>query len=149
MITFERCRVCPWTSLRSSRLYTRCTSCQLCCEHFSTVVRVPSCKRTVRSQRGRLCFRVNVGDLLGDTLHHHCSLKVLDIEIFIVMSATMALFVFRVSIPFFKNAGFLAISFSMFEIPCWSVSVTSTNSASDLLKSFASLVRGHRRRHTC
>ena len=52
----------------------------------------------------------------------------------------MALFVFRVSISFCKNVGFLAISFSMIEITCWSVSMTSANSASDLLKSFASLV---------
>ena len=57
-----------------------------------------------------------------------------------MMSATMASFVFRVSILFCKNVGFLATSFSMFEIQCWSVSVTSTNTASDLLKSFASLV---------
>ena len=33
-----------------------------------------------------------------------------------MMSATVALFVFRVSISFFKNAEFLAISFSMIEI---------------------------------
>ena len=56
------------------------------------------------------------------------------------MSATVALFVFRVWISFCKNAGFLAISFSMIEIECWSVSMTSANSASDLLKFFASLV---------
>ena len=56
------------------------------------------------------------------------------------MRATVALFVFRVSISFCKNGGFLAISFSMIEIACWSVSMTSTSSASDLLKSFASLV---------
>ena len=34
LFTFECCRVCPWTSLRSSRLDTRCSSCQRCCEHF-------------------------------------------------------------------------------------------------------------------
>ena len=32
------------------------------------------------------------------------------------MSATMALSVFRVLIPFCKNVGFLAMSFSTFEI---------------------------------
>ena len=53
-----------------------------------------------------------------------------------MMSAIVALFVFRVSIPFCMNIGFLAISFSMIEIPCWNGSMTSTNSASDLLKSF-------------
>ena len=53
------------------------------------------------------------------------------------MSATMALFVFPVSISFCKNGRFLAIYFSMIEIACWSVSVTSTHSASDLLNSFA------------
>ena len=42
------------------------------------------------------------------------------------------LFVFPVSISFCK-----AISFSMIEIACWNVSMTSTNSASDLLNSFA------------
>ena len=47
------------------------------------------------------------------------------------------LFVFPVSISFIKKAGFLAISFSMIEIACWNVSMTSTNSASDLLNSFA------------
>ena len=52
------------------------------------------------------------------------------------MSAAVALFVFRVSIPFCKNVGFLAISFSMIYIMCWSVSMTSTISASDLLKFF-------------
>ena len=57
-----------------------------------------------------------------------------------MMSATVTLFVFRVSIPFSMNLGFLAISFSMIEIPCWNGSKTSTNSASDLSKSFASLV---------
>ena len=57
-----------------------------------------------------------------------------------MMSATVALFVFRVSISFFKKVRFLAISFSMIEIACWSVSMTSAISASDLLKSLASLV---------
>ena len=52
------------------------------------------------------------------------------------MGAAMMLFVLRVSISFCKNAGFLAISFSMIEIACWSVSMTSTISASDLLKFF-------------
>ena len=33
----------------------------------------------------------------------------------------------------------LDFSFSMIEIACWNVSMTSTNSALDLLKSFASL----------
>ena len=54
------------------------------------------------------------------------------------MRATVALFVFRVSISFCMNAGFLAISFSMIEITfevC-----PPTNSASNLLKSFPSLV---------
>ena len=55
------------------------------------------------------------------------------------MSATVELFVFRGSIPFCMNAGFLAISFSMIEITRWSVSMTSIISASDLLKFFASL----------
>ena len=50
------------------------------------------------------------------------------------------MFVFRVSISFCKNVGFLAISFLMLEIVRWSASMTSTGSASDLLKSFASLV---------
>ena len=50
------------------------------------------------------------------------------------MSAIVALFVFRVPISFCKNDGFLAISFSTIEIACW------TNSASDLLNLFASLV---------
>ena len=44
----------------------------------------------------------------------------------------MALFVFRVSISFCKNVGFLAFSFSMIEITCWNVSMTSAISASDL-----------------
>ena len=48
----------------------------------------------------------------------------------------MMLFVFRVSISLCKNARFLAISLSMIEIACWSVSMTSTISASDLLKVF-------------
>ena len=50
------------------------------------------------------------------------------------------MYVFRLSISFFKNAAFLAISFSMIEIVRWSVSMTSSSSASDLLKFFASLV---------
>ena len=54
LINFECCRVCPWTSLRSSRRETRCTSCQRCCEHVSTVFRVPRFKGRDRSQRGRL-----------------------------------------------------------------------------------------------
>ena len=33
-INVECCRVCPWTTLRSSRRDTRCTSCQRCCEYF-------------------------------------------------------------------------------------------------------------------
>ena len=69
-----------------------------------------------------------------------CSLKALDIEVFIVMRAALMLFVFRVSISVCKNARFMAISFSMIEVACWSVSMTSTNSASHLLKSFASSV---------
>ena len=56
------------------------------------------------------------------------------------MRAAITMFVFRVSISFCKNAGFVAISFSMLDIARWSVSMTSTISASDLLKSFASLV---------
>ena len=52
--------------------------------------------------------------------------------------AAMMLFVLRLSISFSKNARFLTISFSMIEIACWSVSMTSTSLASDLLKSFAS-----------
>ena len=52
----------------------------------------------------------------------------------------MALFVFRVSISFCKNVGFLAFSFSVVEIVRCSVSMTSTILASDLLKFFASLV---------
>ena len=54
----------------------------------------------------------------------------------LLISATVALFVFLVSTSFFENAVFLAVSFSMTEI----ASMTSTNSASDLLKFFASLV---------
>ena len=57
-----------------------------------------------------------------------------------MMRAAMMLFVFGVSMSFCKKAGFLAISSSMIEIACWSESMTSTNSASDLLKSFASSV---------
>ena len=57
-----------------------------------------------------------------------------------MMSATVALLLFPVSIPFCKNERFLAISFSMIEIVRCTVSVTSTISASDLLKFFASLV---------
>ena len=57
-----------------------------------------------------------------------------------MMSATVALFVLRISISFYKIAEFLAISFSMIEINVGSVSMTSTNSPSDLLLSFASLV---------
>ena len=57
-----------------------------------------------------------------------------------MMSATVALFVFRVSISFCKNVRFLAISFSMIENARWCVSMTSTILASDLLESFASLV---------
>ena len=56
-----------------------------------------------------------------------------------MMRAAMMLFVFRVSISFCKNTQFLAISFFLLEITRWSVSMTSTTSASDLLKSFASL----------
>ena len=34
-LTYVECCRCPWTSLNSSRLRdTRCTSCQLFCEHF-------------------------------------------------------------------------------------------------------------------
>ena len=47
------------------------------------------------------------------------------------------LFGFLVSISFCKNAGLLAVPFSMIEIACWNVSMTPTNSASDLLNSFA------------
>ena len=50
-----------------------------------------------------------------------------------MMSATVALFVFRVSISFCKDVRFLAISFSMIEIAFWNVSMTSAISASDLL----------------
>ena len=56
------------------------------------------------------------------------------------MRAAITMFVFRVSISFCKNALFVAISFSMLDIGRWSVSMTSTISASDLPKSFASLV---------
>ena len=52
------------------------------------------------------------------------------------MRAAITLFVFRVSISLCKNVGFLAISFLMIEIVRWRVSMTSTNSASDLLKFF-------------
>ena len=58
LINFECCRVCPWTSLQSSRLDTRCTSCQLCCEHFQLLLECQVSKGTGRSQRGRLCFRM-------------------------------------------------------------------------------------------
>ena len=34
LINFERCRVCPWVSLQSSRRETRCTSCPRRCEQF-------------------------------------------------------------------------------------------------------------------
>ena len=35
---FACCTQCPWISLNPSRLRdTRCTSCQLCCEHFEIV----------------------------------------------------------------------------------------------------------------
>ena len=57
-----------------------------------------------------------------------------------MMRAAFTMFVFRVSISFCKNVGFLAIFFSMIEIARWTVSMTSTSSASDLLKFFASLV---------
>ena len=57
-----------------------------------------------------------------------------------MVSATVALFVFRVPISFCKNVRFLAISYSMIESVRWSVSMTSTTSASDLLNFFASLV---------
>ena len=57
-----------------------------------------------------------------------------------MMRAAITLFVFRVSISFCKNVGFLAISSLLNEIVRWSVSMTSTISASDLLKFFASLV---------
>ena len=52
-----------------------------------------------------------------------------------MMRAAVAMFVFRVPISFCKNIRFLAISFSRIEIAC-----LSTMSASDWLKSFASLV---------
>ena len=52
----------------------------------------------------------------------------------------MMLYGFLVSISFCKNARFLAVTFSMIEIACWNVSMKSTNSASDLLNSFALLV---------
>ena len=57
-----------------------------------------------------------------------------------MVRAVITMFVFRVSISFCKNVWFLAISFSMIEIVRWNVSMTSTISRSDLLKSFASLV---------
>ena len=49
------------------------------------------------------------------------------------------MFVFRVDF-LLQECRFLAISFLMLEIVRWSASMTSTGSASDLLKSFASLV---------
>ena len=72
--------------------------------------------------------------------HQHCSLKVLDLEVFLLMRAVLMLFRFLVSIPFCKKARFLAVTFSMIEIVCWNVSMTPTNSASDLLQSFTSSV---------
>ena len=90
----------------------------------SGVVSIFDCFQSAKLQkncsiptRAAVFPRVNVGDLLGGTLHqHYCLLKALDIEVFIMMSATVALSVFRISISFCKNAGFLAISFSMVEI---------------------------------
>ena len=96
-------------------------------------------KELVDLNEGGCVSAWNVGDLLcGTPPHQHCSLKAIDLEVFCMMRAVMMLFVFYVSISFGKNAGFLAMSFSMIEIAFWSVSMTSTSSASDLLKSFAS-----------
>ena len=64
-------------------------------------------------------------------------LKAIDIEVFLCDERYRGVVrVPCVDFPFW----FLATSFSMIEIPCWNVSMTSTNSASDLLKSFASLI---------
>ena len=70
-------------------------------------------------------------DLLGGALPHHCPLKALDIEVSIMMRAAITSFVFCVSVSFCKNARFLAISFSMIEITCCYMSMTSALSASD------------------
>ena len=107
---------------------------------FSTIFRVPSFKRTVRSQRGRLCFRVKrrwsarwyVSSLTICWKHwhwglHHCEryrgfVRVPKID-FLLQEC-------RVLGHLFLNDW----------NHVWSVSMTSTNSALDLLKSFASLV---------
>ena len=120
LINFECCRVCPWIALQSSRREIHCTSCQQCREHLRLSSECQASKELV-------------GDLLGGALHHHCSLKALDIEVFIMMRAATTLFVFCVSLSFCKNVGFLVISFSMIEITYWSVSMTSAISASNLL----------------
>ena len=55
------------------------------------------------------------------------------------MTATVALFVFRVDF-LLQECEVLLPSLSTFEITRWCVSMTSTISASDLLRSFASLI---------
>ena len=90
-------------------------------------------KELVDPNEGACVSACDVSDLFGGTLHHHqhCSLKALDLEVFLLMRGVLMLFVFPVSISFCKNARFLAVPFSMIEIACWNVSMTSTNSASD------------------
>ena len=141
LIYFECCRICPWTSLRSSRRETRCTSCQRCCEHFRLFSECQSLKELVDPNEGGCVSAGDVADLFGGTLHHHehCSLKALDLE-FLLMRAVLMLFGFLCVDFLLQECRVLGFSFSMIEIACWNVSMTSTNSALDLLKSFASLV---------
>ena len=77
-------------------------------------------KELVDPNEGGCVSACDVGDLFGGTLHHHhhCSLKALDLEVFLLMRAVLMLFGFRVSISFCKNARFLAVPFSMIEIAC-------------------------------
>ena len=120
----------------------------------STIVRVPNFRRELVDLNEGCVSAWNVGGLLcGTPPHQHCSLKAIDLGVFFMMRAVMMLFVFHVSISFGKNAGFLAMSFSMVELAFRSVSMTSTGSASDLLKSFASFgfhgLCWYRRGHAC
>ena len=69
---------------------------------ISTVVRCQVPKEPVRSQRGRLCFRMK--RRWSARWYASSSLTLFaegffDIGVFLMMSATVALFVFRVSIP--------------------------------------------------
>ena len=123
----------PWVLLQSSQQETRSTSCQQCCvrvQRFKRNWSIPTRATLFPHETSVICSVVRCH-------HPHCSLKALDLEVLLVKKAAIMLFVFRVSMSFCKCRvlGRLLLN----EITCWSVSMTSTRSASDLLKFFVSL----------